>query len=642
MNGEIVNSWIDLPVVDAIEYFTGILYSFFSWAVHYSKYIGLIGLCWSAFKLINSRFNVRDFWWDTFYKWLLFILLMNLYVPISSGISFLGNKIGVTAGNGKQTVITELTNIRNSINQDLATEQQWKQELSTTLASSFDGLELPSIQASDSQSYQQYIDSVVQNIGGAKFDSRAQKKQAQEIVNEFRERESGKSIYGAKTLTAINKVLIEKKIDGTDGDNLTNSYLDLNIWLVDKHGAATNYISPAALLRVATLSSQILWEKNQLVLTADLENIEDSDIGFMEKGFSKFTTSMAHIPSMIMTMVCCACLIICVIFSNIQYLMCILEYVIVVGIGAFFIPFILFDGTKELPKKLVPVFMGFLVKMIVMNIIIFYIFNQVLVNTVQVMTDVGSMNWVSFAGQLFFCFIAFILSSNGPKIAMTLLTGQPQLSMGEFVQMAGSVAATAVGAGRIAKKSAEVGKEGIRKTAQGAINAKGSISKMASAGKTASNAVKELGGTKGQQAGAAVKGMFASATGDLKDKFKNAGNNFLHGGKKTGASGSGGSGGAQAHQRSGQNTDRSLQDGQSRTLNNTSNPTFQNATKFDPQTQSNVNMTRDEFYSEKKEQGRNIGNDVALKMMEKAEQKQQAQNKDTSLPDNLSGNKRMS
>ena len=636
-----VTTWIDIPVIDAIDYFSGVLYSFFGWAVHYAQFFGVIGLAWSAFKLANSRFTVRDFWWDTFYKWILFILLMNLYVPVTSGIAYLGNRIGVSAGNGKQTVITALTNMKNSVEKDLATEQQWKNDLSTTLQSNFANLELPSIQSAGNQTYKEYIDSVSESIGNGRFNSKAQKKEAQAIVDEYRQRDSGQSVFGAKTLTAIKNVLVEKNLDGTDGDKLTNSYIDLDIWLKDANGNETHYISPASLLRVATLSSQILWDKNQLVLTADLDEIEEDDINFIKKGFTKFTATLAHVPSMIMTLICCAALIICIIFSDIQYLMCILEFIIVTGIGAFFIPFILFDGTKEMPKKLVPVFTGFLIKMITMNIIVFFIFNEILVNTIQVMADNSSMNWVTFAGQIFFCFIAFILSSNGPKIAMTLLTGHPQLSMGEFVQMAGSVVATAVGTGRIAKKVGSAGKEGIRKTAQSAVNAHGSISKMASAGRTASNAVKELGGTTGQQRSAAVKGMFAAASGDLKDKFKNTGNNFLHGGKKGTAGGSGGSSGTQAHQRSGQNTDRSLQNGESRTLNNTSNPNFQTATKFDPKTQSNVNMTRGEFYSEKREQGANIGNNIALEMMEKAEQKQQAQKKDTSLPDKLTNNERM-
>lgn len=80
----------------------------------------------------------------------------------------------------------------------------------------------------------------------------------------------------------------------------------------------------------------------------------------------------------------------------------------------------------------------------------------------------------------------------------------------------------------------------------------------------------------------------------------------------TGGHGGGGGagGGSQAHQRSGQNTSRELGPEDSRTLNNTSKPTFQGATKFDTATQSNVNMTRKEFYDEKRDQGKNIGNAV--------------------------------
>ena len=58
-------------------------------------------------------------------------------------------------------------------------------------------------------------------------------------------------------------------------------------------------------------------------------------------------------------------------------------------------------------------------------------------------------------------------------------------------------------------------------------------------------------------------------------------------------------------------------------LNETSNPNFQNATRFDEATQSNVKMTRSEYYNEKSEQGKSVGNRVALDMMVAAEKKEQ-------------------
>ena len=52
--------WIDVPVVQAIEYFSGVMATFYKWGSHYAVAIGTIGLCWSAFKLANSRFTVSE------------------------------------------------------------------------------------------------------------------------------------------------------------------------------------------------------------------------------------------------------------------------------------------------------------------------------------------------------------------------------------------------------------------------------------------------------------------------------------------------------------------------------------------------------------------------------------------------------
>lgn len=84
-----------VPVVHAIEYFSGVMATFYKWGSHYAVAIGTIGLYWSAFKLANSRFTVKDFWWDTLYKWVLFILFMSIYPLVTMGMSVMGNKVGI-------------------------------------------------------------------------------------------------------------------------------------------------------------------------------------------------------------------------------------------------------------------------------------------------------------------------------------------------------------------------------------------------------------------------------------------------------------------------------------------------------------------------------------------------------------------
>ena len=163
-----VTGWIDIPVIQAIEYFSGVLSTFYKWGNHYALAIGTIGLCWAAFKLINSRFSVRDFWWDTFYKWLLFILFMSIYPLVTMGISAVGNRVGIQAGKGKQAIIDSLTSMKQSIEQDLAVQEKWADELEVELNSNFENFTFET-SFGNSENYNSYIDSLTAEIGAAKF-----------------------------------------------------------------------------------------------------------------------------------------------------------------------------------------------------------------------------------------------------------------------------------------------------------------------------------------------------------------------------------------------------------------------------------------------------------------------------------------
>lgn len=644
MTMESSTSWIDIPVIEAIEYFGGCLNYFYSWANHYAVAIGAIGLSWSAFKLVNSRFTIKDFWWDTLYKWLLFLLMMTFYPVVTIGISSLGNGIGINAGGGKQAIIDSLSSMKAAIEKDLSTQQQLADELQAEIRAEIEDFtyETPFTKADD---YNDFLDKVSDQVTVNNFNSKKVKARAQEKIEEYRSKNKYHSLYGRKTLEAINSVLIQKNIDGSDGTNLTDSYVDLDIWLKTDGDNESYYISPAALFRVALLGCQILWEKNQLSLSIELDDIDAEDVNFMKKGFHRMSASLAHVPSMIMTIISCIALICCTIFAEIQYIMTILEYTIIMGLGAFFIPFILFDGTKEMPKKLIPVFTGFLIKMMVITICMLFVFYLFIETTISIMSDNGGMNWITFATLLFNGLLCFVLTQNAPKIAQTLLTGQPQLSMGEFVQALGTAAiggkALAKGTVTAGKAGGHIAKEGTRKAAQGYVGARGGITKLAGAAKAASQGVKDLGGTNAQARKAAAKGMLATFTGGIGDKIHNAGNNFLHGGgKSAGGHGSGSGTGSQAHQRSGQNTNHNLNPGESRTLNNFSNPSFKNATKYDEATSSLVNMTRKEWYGEKFNQGQNIGSKAALDVMTAAEKKETAPSTSSALPDKLTGKTR--
>lgn len=643
------NSWIDLPVVEAIEYFGGVLAQAYKWANRYAILFGLVGIIWSGYKVMMSRMTVKDFWWDTLFKWIGFLLLMELYPTMTIGFSAVGNQIGMNAGGGKQVIIDGLKNLRSTITQDLEAQKAWSEGLSDELNSKFDGLTLTT-KFENSESYSDYMDKVSDEIGAFKFSSGKDKKAAQSLVDQYKEKEKYSVMFSAQTLNALNSVLVEKNLDGTDGDNLTNTYVDLDIFLRDAEGNDTYYISPSALLKVALLSCQIMFEKENTVFNKVSDDIANNDdLGFFDKALAQIGHQFSRIPQMIMCFFCCIVLILATVFAEIQYTMTILEYTIVVGIGAIFIPLMLFDGTKDIPKKLIPVFISFLVKIIVITICVMFVYYLIIENCVNTIADDGGMNWTAVGEIVFEAALCYILTQNAPKIAQTILTGQPQLSMGEALQGAGTTAATIGGMKAVASGAA-------RTAYNKGSSAVGEGKKIHAAAKAASGAVGDLvpNATKGQKFKAAVKGGMSAASADLKERTKARMEKFnkshssipvldkavqMTGIKDSPAGaggGAGGSGGGNAHGISGQGND-------AKPYSAVSNPSFSSATKYDAKTNSQRSMTHAEFNAEKKQQGQMIGSEAGLKYAQKIEEqnKRKAEKeKNEPLPDKLTDNER--
>ena len=49
-----MNDWVDLPIINAIDYFQGVLCYFLNFARKYGSFFGLIGLVWTSIRLIRQ------------------------------------------------------------------------------------------------------------------------------------------------------------------------------------------------------------------------------------------------------------------------------------------------------------------------------------------------------------------------------------------------------------------------------------------------------------------------------------------------------------------------------------------------------------------------------------------------------------
>ena len=175
--------------------------------------------------------------------------------------------------------------------------------------------------------------------------------------------------------------------------------------------------------------------------------------------------------------------------------MCIFEYFITTSLGVIFIPFILWDGTKSFAAKLVTLFSAYFIKIVVMLICLFWTYAAYINMGMMVLSSSEPLSLLNFAYCLFVIILGYVCTQNAPQIAVTMLNGSPQLSMGEFLHAAGTIAAKAALAGKAASAVA-------RPAAVGAVT--GGVAGAAAA-RGAWQGVSGAGGTTGQKISAALK-----------------------------------------------------------------------------------------------------------------------------------------
>lgn len=443
--------WLDLPIIEALSYFSGVLGWFLSFARKYGSVIGAIGLTWTAFRLVNARIGVKEMLWDTIYKWLIYILLINCYVPLTNGIMLIANQVGERAGGGAKVIADNFGNLAKRIKEDLNSNSLESGEMVVQMT--------PLKSDSDDEI----------GLGGYGFSAESARDKMNAAESKARERRSdGKqSMWGARTLAAIEKVLVATDKDGKPTTDYTNAYFSLSLYLKDKKGNDTPFIAPSQLMNIGMITAQIIFEKCKQSVSVETGDEDEAELK-NEEGKSKFKfrnpfaavgdsigAAIELLVNIAIGFFCGVCIVLSVAFATIQYTMTLLEFAIIQGIGAFFIPFYLFDGTKDLPKKLVPVFTGFLIKIIVITICLNFIMYMWLDFAFQQLNPGGGgTNFVLITNVLFTTVLSFMLTSNAPKIAMTLLTGQPQLSMGEFMAAVGTAVGTAAAMKNVAGTAA--------------------------------------------------------------------------------------------------------------------------------------------------------------------------------------------
>ena len=552
-------NWINEPFIDALDYFSNTFYYFAKTAREIGTIIFLIAFVWNCILLIFSTLTPRKLVVGTITKFVLFLFILYFYFPASIGLRKFVTTLGSNVGLSAEVIKTELFNFMTTLEKVVESE---KDELTLELEAAL--AYKNSLRDPESRTPEE-IKKAVRMARGYDTELLAWNaaneriEQAQQLIEE-RQKYPDKN---EKTIASIKEVL--KPIDSNTGERIDGNYAKnyaLSIDLYNSEGKETGFLSPSAILRISVLCAQIMWEKEWTFIQEGVEKNKKENTNILTKNISFMNFEVHWLFEMLLAFLCMILLIAATVFALIQYVMCIIEYTIVTSVGVVLIPLILFDGTKDFANKLLPCFFGFAIKLLIITMCMFFATYAFLNLAINVITENSGMSVQLFAYVGFISILAFILTQNGPQVAVSMITGTPQLSMGEFVHAVGTMAAM----GGAAYAGAQATKGAAAAGTRFGANRLGDLAGMAGAANQAAFNAFEGGAGTGGQIKEGVGAAGAEALRRAGVRLSSSFSGFSHSGFGGGSGGGGfGGGGGTGYDRYGSGavagamTNRSMQ-----------------------------------------------------------------------------------
>jgi type IV secretion system protein TrbL len=524
-------NWIDKPFLDAIEYFSGLFAYYAETARSIGSVMCILSIVWFSVQMIFGTMEVRKAVTGIITKFILFLLVLNLYWAIVGGVKAVALKLG-SMGVATESITTGMTGFMRQLEQLVEQEDISADEELAAATAVRDKL------LKDKPKFNWGPESHLQGVNVAEL----RVAEARRRAEARRDNPDGNQ----KTLTAIKSILKPVGVDGeTEGGNYTRQYfLDIELKSAPAGGEPTGFLSPSAVLRVVILTALIMWEKEWETITTTMDEKAEKG-GWFAKAIPASNFEMHWLFDMLLTFICMLLLVIATIFALCQYAMTIIEYCIISSVAILFVPMLLFDGLKDMANKVIPAIMGLSVKLMIITLCMYYSIYAYLGLAMDVITENSSFNLQMFGYIAFTVLLTFILTQNAPQIAVTMLTGNPQLSMGELVHALGTAAA--LGGGAVAAARAAPAFAGG--ATRGAMNVAGNAAALHGAYTGAAGAAKEAGLSGGQQIAAGLKGMAGETGSTMKRSLARAGSDVAHAGMNGKGGRGGGSGGGAGYNR---------------------------------------------------------------------------------------------
>ena len=215
---------------------------------------------------------------------------------------------------------------------------------------------------------------------------------------------------------AWSSLVKEVKTVGAGGEIGKEYILDIQL-------GTTGFFSPTSIMRLIGMIMENIWHAT---------NRMDRNSFGIPKDLTMYLLSLLS----------AILVLLCGIFAALQYFITVLEFSYITSIGIVFLPGMCLNSTKFITEKFFGCLFGFFVKLLFVSIAMMLTFGGYIgLLTKEFTGTIDQIIYIVFT-SLFFMMIC----QSGPQLAVSLLTGSPQMSLGELAAAGGAFAGAALGA----------------------------------------------------------------------------------------------------------------------------------------------------------------------------------------------------
>lgn len=444
----------DTPYMNITSNALGMIVNFMQYATLLVSICAFLALIFNAFQMWCSTLEFKKFYADAIYKCLVVMILMNVYPTVVTKTYLLATELGVEASGGEKKIITAFSGLAKKTKKiwDTGTKSMIEQlqngvgpdgkiVVNQAVIKSFtdygmteseaiawanaNGIEVSTSKLSWKQTFNQ-----VAAINAFKNDTEKQKymKQSMAIIRAMSQILTGTS-DSAMADGSISATEILKMGDDTLNNVFYNPYIK-----------GTKRLSFSAMMKTAVIIAECA-SAGALASTEETDESKQSSWEDLAKS-KKPHLLFDFVGKLLMsTIVYKIMMLIAVGYCMIEYIVTLIEYLVVAAVSALLIPLFFIDATKQFAMNILKSIFSYFIKILVTTMMIFFVISMYidLGSLILARKDLDSI--LSLIVYACIVMLGMVLVKNSGKIAGAVISGNPSMGLGDIVHQARGMSA---------------------------------------------------------------------------------------------------------------------------------------------------------------------------------------------------------